>query len=188
MKKFNWIKVLSLALIVAMAFVPTASATRVFDGTTDKGEVAEINFSEGLSVSKTGIRATVSATNADGDVPIRTNLLAIGRYNGDSLEMQSSTTPIGTAQLAYAVITKRIGGAGGLDETDGGTRLDDGTPGQELTLYVIYVEGSGTWIITPDTTTGFTTITLDAANEFVTLLFHNSTVGWILKGTNATVA
>ena len=102
--------------------------------------------------------------------------------------MQSSSTPVAAAQLAYAVIQKRIGGAGGLDETNGGTRLANGTPGQVISLIAIYREGSGTWIITPATKTGFSTITMDAVGEHATLLYVDDTLGWVLQGSNATIA
>lgn len=149
-------------------------------------------FALAVSYVPSGYAATgdTNFTNvvASGNVYFQSNLLANGREDGGALVMQSSSTPIGTTQLAYTVITKRVGGAGGLDNTDGGTRLDDGTPGQTLYLIVTYVETNGTWIVTPDTKTGFSTITFDAVGEHASLVYVDDTVGWIIAGSNATVA
>jgi len=177
-----------LALLVAF---PAYASVAIDDNGTYEGEASNINFSTGFSVSYDGSKATVTASGSPvytGDVTFRTNLLAIGRYNGGSLTLQSSSTPVTATQLAYSVIQKRIGGAGGLDETDGGTRLANGTPGQVISLIAIYREGSGTWIITPATKTGFSTITMDAVGEHATLLYVNDTLGWIIQGSNATIA
>ena len=124
---------------------------------------------------------------ASEDLKFRTNLIAEGRYGSSVLTLESSSTPIEAAQLAYSVILKRIGGAGGLDGIGVGTELANGTPNQVLTLMAIYREGSGTWVVTPDTATGFTKLTFDADSEYATLLYVNDTVGWVIRGTSATV-
>jgi len=182
-----------LALVLALVLAPSlAFALTVYDdGTKVGGETRRLNFINSTVASAANGQANVTPNNADttGDLTFRTNLLANGRYGNGTLIMQSSSTPIGTTQLAYAVIQKRVGGAGGLDETDGGTRLDNGTSGQMITFVNILQESGGSWIITPDTATGFTTVTLDAAQESVTMLFVDSTVGWVIIGSgDSTVA
>jgi len=71
---------------------------------------------------------------------------------------------------------------------------DNGTPGtvytlangsfrgQILTIIKAARTSSETAVITPTTTTGFTTITIDAANDSVTLLYVDSTIGWVQMG------
>jgi hypothetical protein len=54
--------------------------------------------------------------------------------------------------------------------------------GQILTIVKAARTGSETAVITPTTKTGFTTITIDAANDSVTLLYIDSTIGWIQLG------
>ena len=189
--KLDFKRMFAFVLVLLMALAPVAFAADVDieDGGTFQGRARSINFGDGIAATVSGGKATVSTTNSGtGDVTFRTNLLANGRYNGGSLELQSSSTPVGATQLAYAVITKRIGGAGGLDETNGGTRLANGTIGQVISLIAIYREGNGTWVITPVTKTGFSTITMDAVGEHATLLYVNDTVGWVLQGSNATIA
>lgn len=178
-------KILVSLLICSLLFLPAA-----FAGSTDKATLGGIYSGDtyDCAVNSSGDFVCQSDASFGGDLAFRTNLLANGRYNGGALILQSSSTPIGATQLAYSVIEKRIGGAGGKDETNGGTRLANGTIGQVISFICIYREGSGTWIITPVTKTGFSTVTMDAVGEHVTLLYVNDTVGWIIQGSNATIA
>lgn len=124
-----------------------------------------------------------------GDVKFKSYLYSNGRYGENtSIIYESSSTPVSAYQIAYSVIQKRVGGAGGVDGAGLGTRLPNGISGQVLTLQMIYREGSGTWVITPITKSGFTTITMDAVGEFATLIYMGDTLGWCLQGTNATIA
>lgn len=104
----------------------------------------------------------------------------IGTARGGVSAMVSGSLAI---PIAYDYITKAIGGGAGAVHT-----LADGTPGQVITILAISVSGSGTAVITPTTTTGFTTVTLDAAFEYVTFLYVDDTVGWVIVATNATIA
>ena len=130
---------------------------------------------------------TMDAANpvVAGDVTFRGDLLANGRKGGAST-VSSSSTALAPASLPYTVVRKCIGGAGGLDETDGGTRLQNGTAGQVLVLVAITVEGSGTWIVTPDLSLTFNTLTFDAVGETTTLLYINDVVGWIVMASEGT--
>lgn len=122
-----------------------------------------------------------------GDVTFQSTLISAGRKNGAST-LSSSSTQLLPSTLPYVSIRKAIGSVGGLDETDGGTRLQNGTPGQILHIIIISRNTTGTWILTPDLTVGFTSLTFDAANEYVTMLYVNDTLGWMLISTNATIA
>ena len=113
-----------------------------------------------------------------GDVTFQSTLAAIGREGGASTVSSSSTAVDPTSQ-AYTVVRKCVGGNSSLDETDGGTRLANGTPGKIVHLVLIALSTDGSWIVTPKTSTVFSYLTLDAVNESVTLLYVNATVGWI---------
>jgi predicted RecA/RadA family phage recombinase len=66
--------------------------------------------------------------------------------------------------------------------------LAGGTPGQILSVQC-EAHGGGDGTLTPETATGFTTVTFDAAGEQVTLLYLDDTLGWIVLGAvGATVA
>lgn len=82
---------------------------------------------------------------------------------------------------SYALVIKAI------TQTATPLTLANGVPGQILTFQVSTMASGGA-ILTPTTCTGFTTITFDAAKEYVTLLYIDDTYGWILIGTNATIA
>ena len=103
-----------------------------------------------------------------------------GTAFGASLTMASTATGVSTAMsLAYSFIGKVIG----ADVGELGS-LADGTKGQILKIYIVSRAGSGTYVLTPATATGFSTLTFDAAAEEATLLYVDDTVGWIIIGSN----
>ncbi len=190
------------ALLLAFSVIVSPSQARAdlgdeatIGGQNDDGSYRwRVNSSGNLIPGKTAssdIGSSDNKVNAaylSGDLTFRSNLLANGREDGGSLTLQSSSTTIGSTQLAYTVILKRVGGAGGLDEAGIGTALANGTPGQTIHLIEIFQQSGGSWDITPVTKTGFTTITLNAVGEYATLLYVDDTLGWIIVGTNGAVA
>jgi len=146
----------------------------VYDTSAKKGKTMDI-----------GSQAITGGVTYSEDVIFRENLLATGRKGGAST-VSSSSTALAPASLPYTVVRKCIGGSGGLDETDGGTRLQNGTPGQMLVLLAITVEGTGTWIVTPNTSLTFNTLTFDAVGETTTLFYVDDTVGWIVWASEGT--
>lgn len=95
---------------------------------------------------------------------------------GASITMASGVVAISPS---YAFTNKAIGSTVG----EAGT-LANGTKGQILKIYIISRAGSGTYILTPTTKSGFSTLTFDAAAEEATLLYLNDTLGWIILGSN----
>jgi hypothetical protein len=87
----------------------------------------------------------------------------------------SSTTAI---PLSYGFVRK------GITDNTGYTTgtLANGTPGQMLTILISADEGagSGTFTLTPTTTTGFTSIYFNAVYDQVTLLYVDDSAGWII--------
>ena len=135
----------------------------------------------GVPISGQAATGDSNFTNvvATGDVTFRSTLISVGRTGGAS-SINSSSTYLTSAGIAYSIIRKRIGGGGGLDSTNGGTSLPNGTPGQVLSFIITTVQSGGSWIITPVTKTGFSTITFDTANDLATLLYVDDTTGWII--------
>jgi len=113
-----------------------------------------------------------------GDVTFRTSLLAAGRVNAAST-VASSSTQLAPSSLPYVVLRKYAGGNNSLDETDGGTRLQNGTSGQVLVLILQEVDTDGSWIVTPETSLTISSLTFDAQGETTTLLYVDDTIGWI---------
>ena len=101
----------------------------------------------------------------------------VGAQRGGTSTMVSGSLAI---PISYAVVIKAI-----TQETTPCT-LEDGYAGQILTFQISTLTGTAT--LTPDTCTGFTTITFDAAREYATLLYIDDTIGWICIATNATTA
>jgi len=192
MKKF-------LTLIVLLAFAFCSMLAHADDRDLTHKRIGELETYSGATASgdltivydaSDGNVKTIDARTGptqSGDVTFQSTLLAAGRKNGVST-LSSSSTQLLPSTLPYVIMVKNIGGTG-ADDTDGGTRLQNGTPGQVLVLFVEGVEHSGTWIVTPATSYQFITLTFNAALDSATLLYVNDTIGWIiLDAVSVTVA
>jgi len=81
--------------------------------------------------------------------------------------------------VTHAIVLKTTGGAEALT-------LANGTPGQILQIVLVAQSGAGT--LTPTTMTGFATVVLTAAGDFVTLFYVDDTIGWIILGMGGAAA
>lgn len=122
--------------------------------------------------------------NVTGNYGVQTVTLATA--NTGTLTLASSSTIITGTAVPYILIRKNIGGAGN-DNTGVGTELADGTEGWEVILQADSIASGSSWIVTPATSTGFDSLTFDAAGERAHLLFVDSTSGWVVKSSTATV-
>ena len=100
--------------------------------------------------------------------------------------MASSSTVMAPSDLPYTILRKYIGGNSGLDETGDGTNLPDGKAGQVIVLLAMEVDTNGSWVVTPDTSVAIDYLTFDAQGETTTLLFVDSTTGWVVVGNYGT--
>lgn len=177
-------KIFAMVLVLAMVFSGVCFA----EGTLSTDQEDYLNkVGAPSSINSDSQTQLGTEVNNLTDGNFRSNLYAAGRYGDNTtVILQSSSTPVSASNIAKAIIQKRVGN--GVDNDGAGTELPDGVAGQLLTIQVILLETNGTWIVTPTTKTGFTNITFDAVYEFATLLYVDDTIGWILQGTNATVA
>lgn len=65
--------------------------------------------------------------------------------------------------------------------------LADGVEGQILVI-TLGTDGGGTGTLTPTTKTGFVSIAFADAGDTASLMFVNSTVGWVILGTAGVAA
>lgn len=137
------------------------------------------------SSANTDTPSQISGFTATNDVTFRTSLIAAGRVNGASTVASSSTNLL-PANLPYVLLRKFVSGGGGLDTTPG-TTLQNGTIGQVLVLQIAGLMAGGTWVLTPTTKTGFTSITFDTKGDTVTLLYVDNTIGWIVVANGGAV-
>lgn len=179
-------KVLAVLLLALSVGANGFAATGFRDNDGNPQAVADINIKGCTNSVSEGIGTidcrTISGTSATytGDVTFRSNLVSVGRYGASVSSLSSSSTNLSATSIAYAVITKFIGGGGGLDGDGRGSILANGTPGQVLTFIVVGAQSGGTWVITPTTKTGFRNLTFNALGDQATLLYVNDTVGWIV--------
>ena len=113
-------------------------------------------------------------------------LQAAGTSFSGATSLTSNTTTIPTSySLVRKVITDEVGYSGSTPISYASGTLANGTPGQILTIIITAVTGSGTYTLTPATMTGFTSLLFNAALDSATLLYVDSTVGWIVLSTNS---
>ncbi len=58
--------------------------------------------------------------------------------------------------------------------------LEGGVKGQTLTIEIVGNDGTGTFVLSPTTTIGFTSITFHGRGDYVTLLYLNDERGWLI--------
>lgn len=106
-------------------------------------------------------------------------LIGTGYTGGGATDMPSGITAI---PLNYALVKKTY--SNGTNEA--GT-LVDGIQGQVIKIVIDCVNTSGSYVLTPTTKTGFTSITFVEKGDQATLLFLDNTNGWIIMGETGTV-
>ncbi len=160
-------KILSIFLFVMFALAQTSFASV---GVKVDGESA----GEATVIDLITNGGDVTTNGSDFKIPvIGANMIAAGLANGGATSMT-------TAQLAvpigYGFIRKEISS----DAAFSAGTMADGTPGQILTLFITARAGSGTFVLTPTTKTGFISVTFDAIGDMATFWYVDDTDGWVL--------
>lgn len=161
MKKF-----LTLILTAALLLLPrlAGAAVTVLNDGTPQGAVEKINF--------TG-RSTLDLSNKSITIPIvDTSLIAAGAANGGATSLSTSQLEIPTG---YAYIRKALTSNTGYTSSDA---MADGKPGELKTIHA--VAGSGSFLVSATTATGWATVTLNSVGDMVTFLYLDDTTGWTL--------
>ena len=164
-----------LALISSLAFADI----QLENNGSNVGIVTKLNVTGGTA-SRSGETGTI-ATN------VFSSTIQVSGFNTGLTYGLSTISPnIGAAQLAFGLIT--IYGNSTVVNTFG---LANGTAGQMATInfvkqgYNVIIGFPGDGI----TKSGWNKITFSATGQFVTLLYLDSTTGWIVVGVNgATIA
>lgn len=158
-------KLIALFLALVLVGPPVFAAVGVWNSGSPTGTVSDIEV--------TGSTATI--VNGRLKFP----LVLAGGANGGAATMTTTDTAVSTS---YTLIRKAIGIQVGLAGT-----LADGSPGQIISILISTRASSGTFVLTPTTKTGFSYLTFDAAGENASLMFVDSTTGWVLLSSTATV-
>lgn len=162
-------KLFSIAIAIALLFSCAsvwASVGYQKDG-ENSGTASKINIERGW-------------TDFDGS----TLTIYANGYAGGVTSNVSTESNLTSAALAYGFI--RIAGGGPAKYLT----LADGEAGQMLTIQMVARDGAnvviGNYGPTMGTKTGWSTITFDTALDSVTLLYLDSTSGWIVVGNSGT--
>ena len=161
-------KILSLLFLLAVLASPVFAAVGINVNGTVVGTAGNLyvncptggsEFIDGFNYS-----ATCSST-----------LVSDGTYNGGTVSLGTIDSGI---SLSNAMIEKAISSTGTTTDT-----LPNGTPNQLFTIQIATVS-SGSWVVTPTTSSAFASITFNTQGQGATFLYVNSTVGWIIVSTN----
>jgi hypothetical protein len=95
-----------------------------------------------------------------------------GRTAGGGIAMAADVLVI---PLTHAVVSKTTG-----SDAEALT-LDDGVPGQLLTI-ILTTDGGGAGTITPARKTGWATAVLDEAGDVFTFKYIDNSLGWVVIG------
>ena len=135
-----------------------------------------ITSTTGNIVASAGSVTGTSLSAGAGDVSFRSSLTAIGQRGGTSAMVSGSTA----IPVSVSLVQKYIG------TTQAGT-LANGLKGQVLKIIVTTNDAAYVYTVTPTTKTGYSTFALDTVGDFVTLLYVDDTIGWIIIGQNGAV-
>lgn len=113
-------------------------------------------------------------------------ILRFGQY-GDkhSMGFKSDSTTSAADSLAIPVTHGIVAKTTGADAE--ALTLANGEAGQLLMIH-LSTDGGGDGTLTPSTRSGFATIVFADAGDQVTLLFVDTTIGWIIVGAEGVVA
>lgn len=170
---FKQKKFLSIALILCLVSAVSFASIGVKENGTSVSQVSDINLTYATGTT---------VTNGSGQVTIPvldSSLVAAGTANGGAVSMASNESAV---PVTYAFVRKAIANDAAYDA---GT-LAAGKPGQLLTIYITTLSGgSRTFTLTPTTKTGFSSLAFNAVADSATLLYVDSTTGWVLVASNS---
>ena len=106
------------------------------------------------------------------------NLINTGIGTDGAASMATQTLAV---SISYGYINKTI--ANDAAYTAG--TLEDGVPGQILIFHIQRNAGSETFVLTPDTSTEFESLSFNAAEDYAVLLYIDDTIGWVIIADNS---
>jgi len=159
-------------LCLLVGFTNVFAAVAIYENGIYKGEATAIDIAAGQG-------ASTFANGEKANLPFSTNLFGTGTYNASVTvvtQVNSSTHTIGSVNYRTMIIP-----LGTISRT---LTLPDGTAGQLLTIIIENSYDKATVTLTATTKYGWSSATLDSVNDTITLLFIDSTYGWIVIGDN----
>lgn len=106
------------------------------------------------------------------------NLILAGIGNGGATSMATSTLAV---PIAYGYVNKAIAN----DAAFTAGTLADGVPGQMLTIHIYQQFGSEVFVVTPTTAANYVSLSFNAVDDHVTLLYTDDTTGWVVLDMNS---
>jgi len=165
--------------ILGMALLLLAISFPAFADMTSRATLGGLSASTGLYDCVIDVNGNLVC---QGSLTFSGNMLDTGTANGGSVSQVESVAAL---PLSNSVVQIPLINAAGAVYT-----LANGVAGQMITFTEVgAVVGSDTARITPATKTGFNYAALTGTNQSVTLLYVNSSTGWVIIGNaGATIA
>jgi len=168
-----------ILIIIALLFVPMLSSAQspdfgnTWNSKTGKKDMCiKFRTEDGTTTESKRckeIRVTTGYFTEEDDY----FLLNAGSGVSDSTSMTSAESAV---PLSFARVQKVIAN----DPAFLAGTLADGIAGQMTTIVILKNLGNLTWVLTPTTTTGFTSINFFRAGDYATLVFMPGNIGWIV--------
>lgn len=172
-------KALLIAIVLSFLHIGMSVAGQRYNSSTGSRDLCKtVRTEDGTVVNDRCVELRVSDNSLTDEGTYF--LLTGGGQTGGYTSMTSSDVAVSTS---HSYIKKAI--ADPSAGFDSGT-LADGKSGQHLTIEVTEVTGSGTWTLTPTTATGFSSILFNAVGDYVTLIYIDDSVGWIIASKSLT--
>ena len=166
MRKYNLVVLIMLCLLL-LSCGSSFATVGVYKEGTYQGEASDLEVAAGQ-----GVAAFTEGDKAN--IPIGTDIFAVGVYNGSATSVVTDITALSSAYKTYEVYvaTRTL-------------TLANGEPGQIVTFYTKTTSDTGTTTITATTKTCWTSAAMDTVGDLITLMYVDDTIGWIVIGTNS---
>lgn len=170
-KLFSLMALIALLLITSNSFASVGiRVNNVMVGTA-----TDLNIGCG-----SGTNSVVTNDGSIYNIECSPNLVASGLANGGATSLATVDSGI---PLTFAYVRKAISNVGTTTDP-----LGNAIPGQMMVISITSVVGSGTWTVSPTTSTGWKSIQFNSAGQSATFIYLNDTVGWIYPITGNTGA
>jgi hypothetical protein len=156
--------IVSIFMAILMLFSYNVNASVIVNvNDVESGFVNKINFTGPSSLTRIGDELTVPAVDA--------SLIAAGAANGGATSMTTATLAV---PVGYSYINVSLNTA---DPAFTSKTIADGKIGQLMTIHVH--QGANATTFTPETSYGFSSFSMNAVDDQITLLFLE-TQGWVV--------
>jgi len=158
-------------MMLAMCFMAVC-VTPSFASVGVKIDNAPLGVATDIRFNTSGLAGENTALSFDGS-RLQFNLMLAGSGTSGATSLGTGNTDV---QRGFSVVYKEIGTG---SETG---IIHNGLPGEMMTIIATEAGAGGRWTLTQCCSTTWVSITFNAANEDVSLIWLSNSVGWVIFG------